>query len=125
MHVTGHKEATGLPGSTTSLVVNSYASVNEEPRESVTLAWVGRVTRSVSVLVSDMGLNGRATGLAGKHHVTAHLSDTAGAGAIDDLAAVAVGIPPPTPPPAEKRRSPGRPASPRSPAPSRTPATGI
>jgi hypothetical protein len=123
--VTGHKDATGLPSPTTSRVVNSYASVNEEPRESATLAWVGSVTRSVSVLVSDIGLNGRATGLARKHYGTAHLSDTAGAGAIDHLAAVAIGIPPPTPPPAEKRRSPGRPASPRSPAPSRTPVTGI
>lgn len=108
MHVTGHNDATGLPSSTTSRVVSSYASVNEEPWERAALAWVGSAPRSVSVLVSDIGLNGRATGLARKQYATAHLRDTAGAGAIDHLAAVAIGIPPPTPPPAEKRRSPGR-----------------
>ncbi|WP_328752621.1 hypothetical protein OHT57_44255 [Streptomyces sp. NBC_00285] len=82
----------------------------------------GRVRGTQAGRVRDAQTGAKVTT---KQYVTAHPSDTAGAGAVDDLAAVAIGIPPPTPPPAEGRRSPSRSAAPRSPASSRTPATGI
>lgn len=174
MHVTGHKDATGLSCSTTSRVADGHATVNEEiqeqaqagvealgrSRHATALAQFGSVTRSLSVLVSDIALDGCATtwlslGSKGprrllraacapppppsgggrnaqagtkvtrKRYVTTGMS--ASARESDDLAAVAlaIGIPPPTPPPAIWLRPPGRSAAPRSPAPSRTPATGV